>query len=386
MRRIYLDNAATSFPKPAAVYDAIDHYNRQVGASERGNYATGREATCTVQNCRRQLAALFGIETSADRLIFTLNGTDSLNLALHGLLSAGDHVVTSALEHNSVVRPLRELQRRFGVETTVVAADASGRIDPAEFQRALRPATKLITLIHASNVTGAVQPIADVGQIARRANVLFLVDAAQSAGQLPINLGDLAVDLLACPGHKGLLGPLGTGVLYVGPGVEERLQSLRQGGTGTNSDEETQPAALPVKHESGNNNVPGIAGLHAGVSWLRERGVAAVRKQEQELVARMQEGLAGLAGVRLYGPAEGHERVGVVSLTVDGFDPHELAEILGQSFGIEVRAGLHCAPGAHRAVGTFSSGGTVRFSFGPLTTADEVDAAVDALRQISGGG
>ncbi|MBI3865284.1 MAG: aminotransferase class V-fold PLP-dependent enzyme [Planctomycetia bacterium] len=384
MRRIYLDNAATSFPKPDAVYDAIDRYNRQVGASERGNYASGTQATAAVRGCRSRLARLFGIESQADRLIFTHNGTDSLNIALHGLLAAGDHVVTSALEHNSVVRPLHELKLRHGVETTVVDADATGRVDPAVFARALRPSTKLVVLVHASNVTGAVLPIAEVGEIARRAGVLFLVDAAQTAGQLPINLGDLPVDVLACPGHKGLLGPLGTGVLYVGPDASERMASFRQGGTGTESEDEMQPAALPYKYESGNNNVPGIAGLEAGAAWLLERDIASVHQHEKQLVERLLSGLAGLAGVRLYGPAAGADRVGVVSLTIDGFDPHELAGILNQSFGIEVRAGLHCAPGAHRSIGTFESGGTLRISTGPFTTADEIDATLDALRQIAG--
>lgn len=384
MRRIYLDNAATSFPKPDAVYDAIDRYNRQFGASERGNYVSGNEATGTVRECRRLLARLFGAEASADRMIFTLNGTDSLNVALHGLLAAGDHVVTSALEHNSVIRPLRELHRRVGVETTIVAADPTGVVDPAAFERALRPNTKLVALIHASNVTGSVQPIAEVGEIARRAGALFLVDAAQSAGQLPINLSDLSVDLLACPGHKGLLGPLGTGVLYVGPAAQESLASFRQGGTGTTSEVETQPDDLPFKYEAGNNNVPGIAGLMAGVSWLLERGVGANHEQEQQLVGRFLEGLSRLDGVRSCGPPPGAPRVGVVSLTMEGFDPHELAGILSQSFGIEVRAGLHCAPGTHRAIGTFASGGTVRFSVGPFTTPDDIDAALDALRQIAG--
>lgn len=249
-QRIYLDNAATSFPKPAAVYDAVDDYNRHSGvAVGRGAYQEALRVQGIVDRCRKRAAELFAAE-SFDRIVFTFNGTDSLNLALHGLLEAGDHVVTSMVEHNSVLRPLRELNRRLGVETTYVPADATGRVDPADIQAALRPNTKLVAMIHASNVTGTLQPIAEVGEIARRIGALVLVDAAQSAGHLPIKLKDLPIDLLACPGHKGLLGPLGTGVLYVRRGVEERLRSLRQGGTGSNSEDDRQPEMLPDKYES----------------------------------------------------------------------------------------------------------------------------------------
>jgi selenocysteine lyase/cysteine desulfurase len=212
---------------------------------------------------------------------------------------------------------------------------------------------------------------------------MFLVDAAQTAGHLPINLRDLPIDLFASPGHKGLLGPLGTGVLYLRPGIEARLGSLRQGGTGTRSEDDVQPDSLPDKYESGNHNAPGLAGLEAAVSWLTERSISAIQQHEQALIGQLLEGLVRIPGVRQFGPASAEGRVGVVSVAVAGVDPQTVAAILDQTFGIEVRSGLHCAPGAHRAIGSFESGGTVRLSVGPFTTADDIEAAIEALGQIS---
>ncbi|MEX1096960.1 MAG: aminotransferase class V-fold PLP-dependent enzyme [Planctomycetales bacterium] len=383
-RRIYLDNAATSFPKPEGVYAAMDRYNRELGAAVgRSAYRAALDVQRTVDACRRRAAELFNAE-SPERIVFAFNGTDALNIALHGLLDAGDHVVTSAIEHNSVLRPLRELNRRRGVEVTHVAADRAGRVEPADIRAALHPNTKLVALIHASNVTGTIQPIAEAGEIAHAAGALFLVDAAQSAGHLPIDLRKLPVDLLACPGHKGLLGPLGTGILYIRPGVEERLASFRQGGTGTKSEDDRQPELLPDKYESGNHNAPGLFGLEAALAFLQEKSIAVLRAHEQELTARLLAGLAGLKGVEVPGPSAAAERVGVVSLSVPGFEPQVLAGVLDGNFGIETRAGLHCAPGAHRAIGTFEAGGTVRFSPGPFSTPADIDAAIAALREVCG--
>ena len=304
-------------------------------------------------------------------------------MALQGLLQSGDHVVASSIEHNSVLRPLGELRRRLGIEITRVDADPTGLVDAADFQRAVRPNTKLIALIHASNVTGAIQPVATVGDIARKSGALFLVDAAQTAGHLPIDVRSFPCDLLACPGHKGLLGPLGTGILYVRPGVEEHLSSFRQGGTGTHSEKDVQPETLPDKYESGNHNAPGLVGLEAGAAWLLERGVAALHDHEQALVRRLIDGLSETRGVRVFGPDSAKKCVGVVSLAIDGIDPQDAANILDDSFDIQTRAGLHCAPGAHRAIGTFDRGGTVRFSVGPFTTDDHISAAISAVRQIA---
>jgi cysteine desulfurase/selenocysteine lyase len=380
--RIYLDNAATSFPKPAAVYEAVDRAQREVGAAE------GRSATRAamqvhqfVERGRERAARLLGAESS-QRIVFTFNATDSLNLALYGLLRRGDHVVTSVIEHNSILRPLRHLADR-GVTVTHVAADAEGRVNSSDLKSAIQKNTRLVALVHASNVTGTIQPIDDVGEIARSAGALFLVDAAQTAGHLPIDVSQSPIDLLACAGHKGLLGPLGTGLLYVRPGVEEQLQSVRQGGTGTNSESDRQPDRVPEKYEAGNHNVPGLFGLEAALAWLEERGVAEVSRHERQLTARLLEGLSGLPRLRIYGPKSIDERVAVVSILIEGLAPQELAAVLDDSFSIETRAGLHCAPGAHRSLGTFTSGGTLRLSPGAFTTNAEIDAAISALREIA---
>lgn len=383
MQRVYLDNAATSFPKPDSVYLAMDEYNRRNGAAiGRGSYRTTIEATQIVQRCRQKLSDLLGAE-GPERILFTFNCTDSLNTALHGSLQAGDHVITSVIDHNSVQRPLMEMRRTLGIEITRIGADATGLVDPIEFKRALRPRTKLISLIHASNVTGTIQPIAEVGQIAREAQVLFLVDAAQSAGHLPIDLKTLPIDILACPGHKGLLGPLGTGVLYLRPGIEARLSSFRQGGTGTQSEDDLQPESLPDKYESGNHNAPGLVGLEAAVTWLLLRGITSIHQHGKSLVRQLLNGLIAIPRLRLFGPPSERGRVAVVSVGIDGMSSQKVATTLDQNFGIETRAGLHCAPGAHRAVGSFDSGGTVRFSISPFTTSTDVIAAIEALRHIA---
>lgn len=380
--RIYLDNAATSFPKPPSVLQAMAEYHRVGAPAGRSSYPEAVEVSARVAKCRHRATELLGAE-SHDRIVFTFNGTDGLNIALHGLLGPGDHVITSVLEHNSVLRPLRELHERCGVEVTHVPDDGSGRIAPDDVRRALRPATKLVALIHASNVTGAIQPVAEVGRIAHDAGALFLVDAAQTAGHIPINLRDLSADLLACSGHKGLLGPLGTGLLYLRPGVEQQVRSFRQGGTGTQSEDDRQPESLPDKFEAGNLNVPGLVGLEAALAFLQERGVVAQTAHERNLMQRLFDGLADIPAVRVHGPASALDRVGVVSISVPDYDPQELATILEQGWRIQTRAGLHCAPGAHQALGTLASGGTVRFSVGPFNTRDDIDATVQALREIT---
>ncbi len=380
---IYLDNAATSFPKPACVYEAMDRYHRELGvAVGRGAYRQAVEVSAEVQRCRQRAAQLLNAE-SPERIIFTFNGTDSLNLAIHGSLRPGDHVVTSVLEHNSVMRPLRELERDGQIQLSLVPVDGNGIVNPDEFRQALRPNTRLIALTHASNVTGAIQPCAAVGQIARGAGVTFLVDAAQSAGHVPIDVRALSADLLACPGHKGLLGPLGTGLLYVRPGLEGALRSSRQGGTGTHSEDELQPESLPDKYESGNHNAPGLFGLSAALQWLVAPAQSETQISEQALLERLLAGLASIPGVEVHGPKTATGRLGVVSVSVAGTDPQIVATLLDQVAQIQVRSGLHCAPGAHRALGTLDRGGTVRLSLGKFTTVAELDQAVEALRQIA---
>lgn len=380
MTRIYLDNAATSWPKPEAVYRAVDHFQRQLGApAGRSSYAEASEVERMIRSCRKKIADLIGA-SDPSRIIFTQNGTDSLNLALHGLLQPGDHVVTTVCEHNSVLRPLRFLSGR-GITTTYVPCDGHGYVDPEAVAKAVTPKTRLIALIHASNVTGSIQPAEAVGRIAAEREVLFLLDAAQSLGHVPINVGSLGCHLLAAPGHKGLLGPLGTGVLYVAPGVEEHLIPIRQGGTGTRSDEDRQPDSLPDRYESGNLNVPGIAGLEAGVTHLRQLGESHVLANSRALVQRLLAGLTGLPGLRLFGPSSGADRVGLVSLNVANYDPQELAAVLDANWRVQSRAGLHCAPRMHAALGT-SPSGTLRLSLGHFTTQEEIDLTIDAFTEI----
>lgn len=362
------------------MYRAVDHYQRQFGApAGRSSYAEASEVERMIGSCRKKIADLIGA-SDPSRIIFTQNGTDSLNLALHGLLKPGDHVVTTVCEHNSVLRPLRFLAER-GITTTYVPCDGHGYVDSDAIARAITPKTRLIALIHASNVTGAIQPAEAVGRIAAERDVLFLLDAAQSLGHVPINVGSLGCHLLAAPGHKGLLGPLGTGVLYVGPGVEKQLVPIRQGGTGTKSDEDRQPDSLPDRYESGNLNVPGIAGLEAGVTHLRQLSDSHILAHSRALVQRLIAGLTGLPGLRLFGPPSGADRVGLVSLNVASYDPQELAAVLDANWRVQSRAGLHCAPRMHAALGT-SPSGTLRLSLGHFTTQDEIDSAIAAFTEI----
>jgi selenocysteine lyase/cysteine desulfurase len=302
------------------------------------------------------------------------------------VLRPGDHVVTTAIEHNSVLRPLATLRERIGIDVARVPTDRRGIVDAAAFERAITPRTTLLAVTHASNVTGAIQPVGDVARIARRRGALCLVDAAQTAGHVPIDVRQLGVDLLACSGHKGLLGPLGTGVLFVRPEIADRVQSFRQGGTGSRSESDQQPNAAPDKLESGNHNAPGLVGLEAALGWIEAQGGLAARRQhEQQLVEQLLGGLSGLPSVAIHGPLEAAARTGVVSLTIDGLDPQEAAAILDENFGIETRAGLHCAPGAHAALGTLSSGGTLRLSVGTFTTPDQIAATVTAIGKIAVG-
>jgi selenocysteine lyase/cysteine desulfurase len=250
----------------------------------------------------------------------------------------------------------------------------------------MKPNSRLVAMTHASNVTGTIQPVAEIGNVCRQRGTRFLLDAAQTLGHLPISVIDFNTDLLAAPGHKGLLGPLGTGVLYVRPEIVDELQSTRQGGTGTSSDDERQPATMPDKYESGNHNVPGLVGVAAALAWLDNRGIASICAHEQQLAGRLRNGLSQIAGVRLFGPSDIGAGAAVVSITVEGYDPQEVAAVLDSNFGIQVRAGLHCAPRMHRSLGTIESGGTIRFSIGVFNTPEEIDAAIAAIVEIAGNG
>jgi cysteine desulfurase/selenocysteine lyase len=383
--RIYLDNSATSFPKPPAVLQAMNRFASELGASPgRGAYFESREAGALLDECRERINRLI-VGEDPRHVIFTLNASDALNLAIRGLLRSGDHVVTTWMEHNSVLRPLNRLVDGHGVEQTRIQCDpVTGLVDPDDIARAIRPNTRLIALVHASNVTGTLQPIADVGRIAREHDIAFVVDAAQTIGHVPIDVQTSAIDLLAFPGHKGLLGPLGTGALYIRPGIEQRMQTIREGGTGSVSELDVQPEFLPDRFEPGSHNALGLVGLSAGVAWLLERGVESLWQHERELIELMTGGLRDIPGVKLYGPPGREHRTGVFSVRVAGIDqPQELSDRLEAEHGLLTRSGLHCAPLAHRTIGTADLGGTTRLSFGPFITRADVERALRGLAAVA---
>lgn len=383
---LYLDNAATSFPKPPAVLSAMAHFAQELGASPgRGSYAASRETGELLTTCRERINRLIHGEDPR-HVIFTLNATDALNMAIRGVLRPGQHAITTWLDHNSVLRPLNELTQRGGIEQTRVPCDpATGLVDPDDIRREIKPNTSLIAVAHGSNVTGTVQPIAQIGAIAREHDIPLLVDAAQTLGHTPIDVQQDLIDLLAFPGHKGLLGPLGTGGLYIRPGVEKRMTTCREGGTGSASESDTQPCFLPDRFEPGSHNAIGIIGLSESVQWIMDRGVENLWEHERQLIGTMLENLPGLGdmpGLTFYGPTGVKNRCGVFSLRIEGFDdPQRLSDLLEREYGILTRSGLHCAPLAHQTIGTAKLGGTTRLSFGPYTTTQDVQYACDALAQ-----
>jgi cysteine desulfurase/selenocysteine lyase len=376
---IYLDNAATSFPKPETVYQALDRFARQSLANPgRAGHKMALEAERTLDDTRHLLNQLFHGE-GPERFIFTLNCTDALNMAFKGVLHEGDHVITTDLEHNSVSRPLRAMELASHIRLTRVSADAGGTVDPEAIRRALTPRTRLIAVTHASNVLGTVQPIAEIGAIARQRDLLFLVDAAQTAGVLPLDVQALQIDLLAFPGHKSLLGPTGTGALYVGP--RARVGAWREGGTGGDSASETQPREYPYFLEGGTPNVLGVAGLAAGLKFVQEQGLAKIHAHEVALCERLWRRLDEIDGYEVFGHRDMTRRVGTLSLRSQALAASEIGGILDQAFEIAIRPGLHCAPYVHRALGTFPDG-TVRVSPGPFSTEAEMDQLAAALGEI----
>lgn len=428
--RLYLDNAATTFPKPRSVHEAMSRYATAIGASPgRGSYAESVEGGAIIARCRRRIAELFNAE-SAEHVVFTLNTSDALNLAIKGLVGRRQrrlverfgrgaegpvHVVTTSMDHNSVLRPLNALASDVlgpRVEWTCVPADpVSGLVRAEDLRRAIRPETALVAAVHASNVTGVLQPVEAFGAVCREAGVPLLVDAAQTAGRVPIDMRAASIDLLAFPGHKGLLGPLGTGGLVLRPGMERQIDSVREGGTGSVSERDVQPAEMPDKYEPGSHNTVGLAGLLAGVEWVLERGARRVFEEEQSLVAltlasllgggervRLSDGSLGLGpafpGLRLLGLGPSADtdvggggrgaspRVGVFSYVHESLGAAELAAILESEYGVLTRAGIHCAPRAHETFGTLRAGGAVRMSYGPFVTPQDVRYALDALSRV----
>jgi cysteine desulfurase / selenocysteine lyase len=391
---IYFDNAATSFPKPPQVAEAMARFLAEDAANPgRAGHRMAVRAEALLDSVRSKLTRLVNGSDSA-RMIFTLNGTDALNIALKGVLrGSGEHVVTTVLEHNSVSRPLETLARAGHIALTRVGCGGDGIIDPDDVRRAMRPNTLLIVMTHASNVLGTIQDAAAVGAIAREHDVLFCLDAAQTAGTLPIDVESMQIDLLAFPGHKALLGPTGTGALYVGERCPPaggsggradaaRFRPWREGGTGGDSASPMQPSVYPYFLEGGTPNTVGIVGLGAALDSLAERGIGAAIAHERRVLAAILEGLDGDARFMVYGPRATARGVGTLSINVAGLEPSDAAAILDDAFGIAVRPGLHCAPYTHRALGTFPAG-TLRISPGPFTTDDDVSALLTALREIA---
>ncbi len=378
---IYLDNAATSWPKPEAVYRAMDHFMRHTGANPgRSAHQPSIEAGRIIYETRESLATLFGIGDPT-RVVLTSNATEALNLVIKGLLQSGDHVITSSVEHNSVMRPLRAAEKR-GVEVTVVRCMPEGILHPPHIEQAIRSNTRLIALNHASNVVGTLLPIAEVGLIARQHGVLFLVDAAQTAGCYPIDVEATSIDLLAFSGHKGLYGPQGTGGLYIREGIESSIEPLKYGGTGSRSEHEYQPDFLPDKYESGTPNSVGLAGLGAGVRFVLEQGVPEIQEREQELIRFLTDGLRAIPDVTVYGDSDPQGRVAVVSFNISGLTPSEVAMQLEEDHQIMCRPGLHCSPMGHKTLGTFPQG-AVRLSPGYFNPNEDLERTLKAVGKIA---
>jgi len=379
---IYLDHAATSWPKPPAVIKAMSVFLERAGGNPgRSGHRLSIEAARIVYDARETIAELFHAPDPL-RVIFTLNVTHAINLALRGSLRPGDHVVTSSMEHNAVMRPLRALERQ-GIRLTMVSCAPDGMLDPADVARAMSAATRLVVINHASNVTGTILPVAEVAAIAHAAGVPILVDAAQSAGVLPIDVQAMGIDMLAFTGHKGLQGPPGTGGLVLNTSVDpSTLDPLVRGGTGSHSEFEEQPDDLPDKYESGTPNGAGIAGLAAGVRWVAERTVEAIRAHEMALTQALLDGLSAIPGVTVYGPRDAGRCTGVVSFTIAGQHVSDIGLRLDDEFAILCRVGLHCCPAAHRTIGTFPAG-TVRLSPGVLTSHQDIQQTIAAVRRIA---
>lgn len=375
--QIYFDNAATSHPKPSGVLQAVSMALTEANANPgRSGHRTAIEAGRIVLDCRERLAGLLGASDPM-AVVHCFNCTDALNLAIKGSLCVGDHVVATCLEHNSVLRVLHGLAKRGRIALTLVSPRPDGFVDPEDVRNALTPSTALIVCTHASNVTGAIQPVAAVGQVARAAGVRYLIDGAQALGGMPVDVNALGCHLYAFPGHKSLLGPQGTGGLYIAPGI--RLNPLREGGTGTDSHSLLQPETLPERYESGTVNLPGIAGLAAGCAYVAPR-LSQIMMQERELTQALYDGLNALGGVTLYSPTHEAGRAGIVCFNVGDLPSAQAADALARR-NIAVRGGLHCAPEAHRFLGTLRRG-AVRASVGHANTFEEVERFIEAVQAL----
>lgn len=375
---IYLDNGATSFPKAPGVGEAMLDYVNNIGANvNRSTYEASSEAEMVLIECRERLCTLFGTE-DITHAVFTPGMTAGLNMLLKGFLSPGDHVIVSSLEHNAMMRPLRQLEAQ-GVEFSRIPADSRGITDPKDILPLIRPNTRLVAIMHASNVCGTLLPVKEISDICRERGMPVILDAAQTAGHYPVNMKELGLSALCVPGHKGLLGPQGIGALMLDEEFAKRVEPLISGGTGSASDSELLPPYMPDRFESGTLNIPGIFGLNAALGFILDKGVQAFRTHEEKLTERFIDGLEGLP-LRLAGTKEISKRVGVISIDFTGHDNAEVAYELDKR-GIMTRCGLHCAPSAHKTRGTFPQG-TVRFSIGYANTEGDIDRALSAIKEI----
>lgn len=377
---IYLDNAATTYPKPEIVYKTMDAFYRTLGANPgRSGHRMAVAAEKEIEDTRMVVARLFGIK-DASRQILTFNATDAINMGIKGFLKPGDHAITTFLEHNAVSRALYGLEKRDKITVTKVRNSLEGLVDPVDIKNAITSKTRLIVMAHAPNVLGTIQPIREIGRIAREHNIIFMIDAAQTAGVCEINVEEDFIDMLAFTGHKGPLGPTGTGGLYVGERLT--LEPWREGGTGFEAASLSQPEELPFKLESGTPNTVGIAGLRAGIEYVLSKGITTIRTHEQNLTNKLMQVFLHDQRFVLYGTTDITKRVGILSIKVKGFKPQEVGGILDQSFNIAVRPGLHCAPFAHQMMGTFPDG-TIRISPGCFNTENDIDQLITALTKIA---
>lgn len=378
---IYLDNSATSFPKPQVVYDFMKEFYQTHGVSPgRSGFDKALEAENIVHGTRKLLTSLFN-GTDPNRLSFCYNATDALNRIIMGMLSRGDHVISTNLEHNSVLRPLNHLARDGGVEVTWIPFDSKGYVDPDDVQKAFRKNTRLVIVNHSSNIIGTVQPVGEIGRRCRAAGIYFAVDASQSAGAVPIDVQAMCIDLLAFTGHKCLMGPTGIGGAYVGEGVPIRCTIF--GGTGVRSLNPYHLDEFPYRMEAGTLNTVGVAGLNAGVKWVLEQGMDKIHDHEIQLWDRLRRGCQEIDGVTTYCADDTEHQNPVLSLNVSGLEAGDVGTMLDVDHGIATRTGLQCAPQVHVQLGTDKIHGTVRFSFGPFNRVEEIDAALGALREIA---
>ncbi|WP_282192482.1 aminotransferase class V-fold PLP-dependent enzyme, partial [Romboutsia ilealis] len=376
---IYLDNAATTFPKPEAVYDAVmDCMKNYCANPGRSGHKLAMKSAREIYDARENIAKLFNIDNPMN-IVFTNNATDSLNLAIKGIVNSGDHIITTSMEHNSVIRPIKALEK-LGIENTIVQCDKDGFLDVKDLKKAIKPNTKLIVTTHASNVCGTLIDIKTVSEIAKLHNILYLVDASQTAGVYNIDLKEVYADMLAAPGHKGLLGPQGTGILYIREGLN--INILKEGGTGSKSEDLFQPDLFPDKYESGTHNTPGIAGLNEGVKFILKEGINKIKEHEEELCRYMLERLNEVPNIKIYGTKDANKRASVIAVNIGNMDSGEITFLLDNEYDIATRSGIHCAPLAHKTLGTFEQG-AVRFSMGYFNTKEEIDKAIEALKEIS---